>query len=583
MAGPSPAFLAALNAGLAPQPTLDIPADTITPQGAAYAPAPAVYNAPQSQAWQPPADPFGTSQAPTNASGVPNPPLDSKPVPLPPTGTYGKQGTYGPPNPAATPVGAPVDQPVQPAQGDLPPDVQFSPVASGGSPAREVSTRGPKQEALMERSFEHPMLANEQIRDRSQEQALREQQMYEHEANVALERQAAFERQAARRAQELQMLQADYQQTISDLSRFKVDNNRVWNNTSTLDKIGATLLAIIGGAAAGPGGNNIVLQSLMGTINEDVDNQKRAYEAGLDFAKGQQTAYGMAMQRFNSEDAAYHAAMAAGQEAVAMKIAGMKAQWKGTDSANQADAVAGDLLFKADQNAAAGLKYLQPTMGSTKYKMKIRGYELPDPVTGAEANRLTVEHAVKTGERADDELLKGGVQSRLQSQKAQAERATKGDEGAKYISQQLQTAGIPQARTLAERALTSLNKSPGGFVDSTGRKILGQGGSEFILSDDSNQREQDYHAFRNAAMKILFGNVTAAEESRADKQFGSGSSPESRKRSINAMLAAIEEQERNIIAGASQQSADTYSERRGGASTVVGRPMAPAGAKGGWK
>jgi hypothetical protein len=428
----------------------------------------------------------------------------------------------------------------------------------------------------MERSFEHPMLANEQIRERSQEQALREQQMYEHEANVALERQAAFERQAARRAQELQMLQADYQQTISDLSRFKVDNNRVWNNTSTLDKIGATLLAIIGGAAAGPGGNNIVLQSLMGTINEDVDNQKRAYEAGLDFAKGQQTAYGMA-------NAAYHAAMAAGQEAVAMKIAGMKAQWKGTESANQADAVAGDLLFKADQNAAAGLKYLQPTMGSTKYKMKIRGQEVPGLVSEDKAQGYTIEHAVKPAERADDELLKGGVQSKLQSQKAQAERATKGDEGAKYISQQLQAAGIPQARTLAERALTSLNKSPGGFVDSTGRKILGQGGSEFILSDDSNQREQDYHAFRNAAMKILFGNVTAAEEARADKQFGSGSSPESRKRSINAMLSAIEEQERNIIAGASQQSADTYSERRGGASTVVGRPMAPAGAKGGWK
>jgi hypothetical protein len=279
----------------------------------------------------------------------------------------------------------------------------------------------------MERSFEHPMLANEQIRDRSQEQALREQQMYEHEANVALERQAAFERQAARRAQELQMLQADYQQTISDLSRFKVDNNRVWNNTSTLDKIGATLLAIIGGAAAGPGGNNIVLQSLMGTINEDVDNQKRAYEAGLDFAKGQQTAYGMAMQRFNSEDAAYHAAMAAGQEAVAMKIAGMKAQWKGTDSANQADAVAGDLLFKADQNAAAGLKYLQPTMGSTKYKMSIRGQEVPGLVSEDKAQGYTIEHAVKPGEEADKALLKGGIDSRLQSQKAtlDAQKAAK--------------------------------------------------------------------------------------------------------------------------------------------------------------
>lgn len=589
MAGPTPAFLAALNAGLAPgpEPTLDIPADTISPHGAKFAPPPAVYSAPQSTAWVPPSDPFGTAQTPPppNASGVPNPPLDAKPVPLPPTGTYGMDNPRQPTSftrtdPTQEPSSTPADSAA--AAPPMNPDVQYAPVVTGGSPAREINTRGPQQEALLQEQYMPPIMATESVRERSVQQAAAEQAMHEEHAKQALDRQAAFERQAARRAQEMQILQADYQNTITELSRFKVDNNRVWNNTSTLDKIGALALVLLGGVGAGTSGN-IVLQSIMGNIQEDVDKQKEAYQRGLDLAKGQQSAFSMAMQRYNSEDAAYNAALAAGQEAVAAKISGMNAQWKGTDAQNHADALVGQLASSAIRTRAEGLKYLQPTGGSTKYKMFVRGQERPGYATEAGAQAVFDKYQADPAVKGDEQLLGGAIQANLQSQKSLVERATKGDEGAKYISQQLQAAGIPQARTLAERALTSLNKSPGGFIDSTGRKILGQGGSEFILSDDANQREQDYHAFRNAAMKILFGNVTAAEEARADKQFGSGSSPESRKRSIKAMLAAIEEQERNIIAGASQQSADTYSERRDNASTVVNRPMAPAGAKGGWK
>lgn len=427
MAGPSVDFLTALNNGLDLRRYAPAPAAPVMMDGSNSVSAPAPVPGPSLLPPAPPGPPPDAAPPPSpvdSALGMLDlrryAPAGPPPPPPPPAGSPGvappSKEMFGPPNPNAQPASMPQEQ--QPQQ-DISPDVQFSPVTSGGSPAREVSTRGPKQEALLDRSFEHPLIANEQIRDRNTEMAGREAEMYEQQAAQALERQAAFERQAQRRAQEMQMLQADYQQTIGELSRFKLDNNRVWNNTSTLDKIGATLLAIIGGVAAGPGGNNIVLQSINGTIQEDVDNQKRAYEQGLELAKGQQSAFGMAMHRYQSEDAAYHAALAAGQEAVAAKINGMKAHWKGAQSQNEADAVAGDLLFKADQNKAAGMKYLQPTMGSTKYKMTVRGQEIPGLVSEDKAQGYTIEHAVKPGEEADKALLGGAIQGRLQSQKAQ--------------------------------------------------------------------------------------------------------------------------------------------------------------------
>lgn len=428
MAGPTPAFLAALNAGLAPgpEPTLDLPVDTITPQGAKFAAPPAVYNAPQSSAWVPPSDPFGTAKAPPmNASGVPNPQLDANAVPLPPTGTYGVDNPRQPTSftrsdPTQDPGAAPADGTAAPPP--MNPDVQFAPVVTGGSPAREVNTRGPQQEALLQEQYMPPLMATENVRERSVQQAAAEQAMHEEHAKQALDRQAAFERQAARRAQEMQILQADYQNTITELSRFKIDNNRVWNNTSTLDKIGALALVLLGGVGAGPSGN-IVLQSIMGNIQEDVDKQKDAYQKGLDLAKGQQSAFGMAMQKYNSEDAAYNAALAAGQEAVAAKIAGMSAQWKGTDAQNHADALVGQLASSAIHTRAEGLKYLQPTGGSTKYKMFVRGQERPGLATEAGAQAVFDKYQADPAVKGDEQLLGGAIQANLQDRKAMADAA----------------------------------------------------------------------------------------------------------------------------------------------------------------
>jgi hypothetical protein len=315
----------------------------------------------------------------------------------------------------------------------MPPDVQYQPVTTGGAPAREVPIRGPRQNAYLDASYIHPLDAADRIEARSLAQADRESNMYDEHARVALDRQAAYERQAARRAHELERLQGDYLDTVGQLSRMKVDSNRLWNSQSTLDKIGATLLVMLGGVGAGAGGN-VVLQSLMGQIEDDVEKQKMAYERGLDLAKGQQSAYGMAMQRFDSEDAAYRAALAAGQEAAAAKVAGMNAQWKGTDAANYADQIRGQLLMSAERTRAEGLRYLQPSAGSTKYKVWVRGQERPGLATEHDAQAVFDKYGTEPAQRVDEKLVEGGISATLQQQKLAAEAAKASKENTVVLS-----------------------------------------------------------------------------------------------------------------------------------------------------
>jgi hypothetical protein len=310
----------------------------------------------------------------------------------------------------------------------MPPDVQFKPVGGGATPAREVPLRGPTQEAFLEASYLGPYEAADRIDERSQAQAQRAVDMYDAQAAQYIEQQHALERQQARRAQDFERLRADYDQTVQRLGEFQIDNNRLWANSSTMDKIGAGVLMFLGGAVGGD--NNKVEKAIDDRMREDVELQQAAYKRGLDVLNGQKTAYGLAMEQYNSEDAAYHAAMAAAQQATAAKIAGMEAQWRGTDAANQADMLRGSYLEKANRSRAEGYKFLQPGFGSPKYKMFIRGQEVPGLVSEDKAQTYTIEHGVKPAEQVDLKMVEGGIQSTIAQQKAQAEAAAKGKENA---------------------------------------------------------------------------------------------------------------------------------------------------------
>lgn len=321
--------------------------------------------------------------------------------------------------PAAVPTGVepPKPAPRAPPGPPMPSDVQFAPVNIPGRPAHEVPTRGPTQNHLIESSFEPPMEAAQQIGLHSQLQAEHESSMYERMAQQAEDQQAAMQQVAVRRQQEMQARQADYDQTVQQLGEAKLDNNRLWANTSTMDKVATMALIAIGGFAGAGGG---MLAALNKRLTDDVDAQKFDYEKGLNLAHAKQTAFGMAMQRFGSEDAAYNAAIAAGHQALAAKVGSMQAQWKGTDAANKATALVADQVERSRQAMAAGYAFLQPTAGSQGYQMSIRGQAIPGIVPVAKAQEYATTHGVKPAEAVDLAMVNGGITQTTEAMKLQA-------------------------------------------------------------------------------------------------------------------------------------------------------------------
>lgn len=393
MAGPSPAYLQALNAGLG--------------MGDPGALPPSVYQPPPPP--PPPVPPPMPSPPPVDMGEIDMPPAPPPPPPAPAA--------------AAQPVAAPPQAPPPPASG-FPdpgrPEVEFAPAGRvGAMPAREVATRGPKQENLLQASFLPGMEAADRIEQRSTVAAQNEAHQYELEAGHHLKQQAAMQQVAARRAQELQMLRADYDTTIQNLGKMKVDDNRLWANMSTPDKIGATILVMIGSAFKGA---DYGVKMLEDRIKADVEQQQFDYHKGLDVAKAQQTAYGLAIEQYGSEDAAYHAAMASAQMAAANKTAALAANWKGTNAANEADMLRGTLMANALKSQAEGYKFLQPTMGTAKYQMRVRGQDIPGLVDEKQAQTIALEHGVKPAEKVDQTLVEGGIQATLQERKLGAEK-----------------------------------------------------------------------------------------------------------------------------------------------------------------
>jgi hypothetical protein len=442
MNGPSFGYLNLLGQGLdapapAPHPTLDLPADTITPTGAAMAPTPAVYNAPTSQPWQPPADPLGAPPAPSAYNpGVAKNPLEGLDL-------VSMGAAAGPPMP--TPEEKAADQAAKTASPSLasagPDDVQYRQVGGGAvTPAHEAYGRGPLQHEALMASFEPEAEAATRGDFRNQIVSQIAQDEYEYQARQALAQQEAAQKVATQRAAELQHLEMDYADQAQKLGQMKLDSNRWWANKSTGDKVASLLLVAVGGfSALGNGGHNFALDGVMRDIDADVAAQKFDYDVGLDQAKAAQNAYGMALQRYGSEDAALALARAAGLNYAAAKANALKAQYGGADSANAADEIRAKLEAERDKTLAAGFKFIPSQVAAPKYKVSIRGQELPGTLGEKEAQAAVVEHGVKPAERVDEKVVEGGIQStladrkqqgeeRLQAQKLAAESQKKGAE-----------------------------------------------------------------------------------------------------------------------------------------------------------
>ncbi len=549
MNGVSPAYLASLGFGL----DGGVPNNTgfTVPGGAA--PNASGYPAlvpPPAPAPEPAAIPIGPPPAPAA-------PLAQAAPPPPPTA-------------AAEPQ-------VAPARPPPPPDFEYQPVAAPGTPAYEAHIRGPIQEGLIESSFEPSAEAANQIKLRSAMAAQREQDQYDIEAERVVKMQEARDVATARRDAEMRQLRMSYDSTIDDLSRKQLDPNRYWASQSTLEKIGHVALAFFGGLTGGTDG--VVSRAIQDKIDADIKTQMFDYQKGLDTAKQKQTAFAMAMDQYGNEDAAYNASVASANQAAAMRISALKANWKGVEAQNQADSLIGELLGRAQLARAEGYRFMPATGGGVRYRAAIRGQVLPGTFSEKDVQGLSTKYGAEPSIRADEEMLKGGISAATERVKAGAKAAEKQDEGAKHIAQQLQVAGVPQAREAAEQALAALNKAPGSFGERAARAAVPGAIEKEVFPEDVNAREEAYQNFWNLTAKATMGNVTAQEEVRANRAMG-GENHAARIRAVHRTLKILDAIEKNIKGGASVTAQEAHSEQEG--SAKAGKPTAPEGVSKGW-
>jgi hypothetical protein len=445
-----------------------------------------------------------------------------------------------------------------------------------------VDLRGPSLKAAQGHVNETSGETIGRVADRNAGAAAHEYGVYLGMERQAQSRQLAAEQAAAERDEELYQRQMDFDQSVKALSQASMDPDRFWSSRSTGQKVAGMVGVALGGFLQGArGGPNPALEMINTAIERDIKAQEFGYMAARDTASQKQTAFAMAMQKFNSVDAARSLARAAALDAVQAQLGQAKAVYAGTEAANRADMAMAQIEVDKMNQIAQGVRFIpQQTVGGARRFLDRRfGTVLTEAQMIARGDKIEDrEHDIgKIGVQGGVDLSKGVA---LERAKAEAERGKKASDEARAISSQIQQAGVPQARASAERALKALNISEGGKAEAIARWGLGETLSKAVMSQDANAREQAYNDFMSAAMKATYGNVTASEEVRSARSYGATGDPAARRRSIDAVLDTLESIEKNAKAGASPEAQEEFDRRRQAAQG--GPAAAPKDATNGW-
>jgi hypothetical protein len=450
-------------------------------------------------------------------------------------------------------------------------------------PAKETELRGPQLQAAQQNRNVAMEGAIQAVTERSQETAAGDYALALEQERQAGIRADAATATAAQRAEEMAARQADFDQSAKALSRMSVDPGRYFANPSTgrvLEGLMHMIAAGFGGfVAARNGGKNAGLDGLYRVMDNDIKAQEFAYNASRDAVNAKQTAFSMAMQKYNNVDAARAATRAAMLDTVAAQAAQQSALWKGTESANRGSMAIASLQDERMQQIAAGVLF-------TPVRQAAVGAQYRDPRTGMvytekEAHGL-VEKMDEREFKREEIGMKHASDLEVEGVKAEHKGALR-DHNSKetqFIAEKLQVAGIPQARSSAEQALAALKKSPGGKVEAFDRSVTPDWLANSVHSDDANAREMAFNKFKNQAMKVLFGNVTASEEGRAEKQYGFSGDPASRERAIKAMMADIDAMDKSIQGGVSVEAQQKFARQR--LDAEAGPALTPKGTTQGW-
>jgi hypothetical protein len=501
-------------------------------------------------------EPTASVQPPINLDQTTGAPL---PPPAPPA---------GPPN-----VNAPAGPPPPPEDTSAHGEFPLTMVGGGGvTPAHEVETRGPTllgQQGVANEAAHQAVSANtqntENVAQREYEQALAQ----ERQARL---REAAMQQSIAERDQEMSDRQADFDNSVKSLSQMAVDPNRFWATRSTGQKIASFVSMTLGGFLQGArGGSNPGMDAINVAIDRDVQAQMSAYQAARDTVNAKQTAFGLAMSKYQNADAARAMARAAALDTVQAQLGQNAALWKDTEAANRANSAIASLEDLKAQQIAQGIRFILPQAGGRLWRDRdgityneAQARELQKELRAHDQARSLVGLNAAADMKKDDRHA--ALQMAIEERKGQAERPAKANEEVAKIAQMLQTAGIPQAKQAATTAQMALAKSPGDYSERAARAVLPGVAQEALLDPDANAREQAWQDFANQAMKATMGNVVAAEELRANIALGN-KSQSARKRAIENTLKILNNEEDNAMASATPEVQARYRAQKAAATS----------------
>lgn len=483
-----------------------------------------------------------------------------------------------PPGPAGPP--APVAAAPQPAAPAAPRSFlqQVHGAGSYTAPAHETELRGPQLKAAETERNAAFAGAVKAVTERSEQTAAGDFAVALDAERKAGIREDVANYTAAERGQEMEQRTADFDQSVRAMGEAgTIDQSRFFSSASTGQKLAMMVSLFVGGLAEAKGARNTGAEAIRAIAANDVKAQEFAYNATKDQANAKQTAFSMAMQKFNNADAARAAARAASLDVITAQMGQQAALWKGTEAANRANMAIAQLQDERMNQIRAGVAF-------TPAKTVGVGASYVDPRTGLTYSEGEAKGLVKTMDANEFEREKIGLNTAGDVIKEQAKGAGKDDKElgveTRAISAQLQQAGVPQARAAAETALAALNKDPGGKLEAFDRSITPDALGHAAHSDAANAREQAYSKFSNAAVKAIMGNATEQERARMVEDLGRASDPESRRRAIKNVMTDLEAIEKNAHAGASPAAQEAFKKRRELAEGAP--PTAPKGSKAGW-
>lgn len=345
------------------------------------------------------------TMGPIGGASVATGPAEALAPPPPPRVPYAPG--HGPPPPSGPMFGPPSEP--KPAPQPAPMAMMMM---GGRTPAREVNVFGPTQWSALRNQNSADTQAAENIAQRTGDYAIgAEAQAYAQERE-AQARQGAAEEAAQVHADELEKRHADFDATVKQLSAIESDRKKSTaegNDASFFVNLFGGLVGLMGGPKA-----SFAVAPILGAINKRIDqnvqSQELAYKAGVDNAKGKQSSFAMAMEKFHSQDAARAAVRGASLDTVAAQLQRLRAKETNIHAQNELDkALANIEAQKADQ-IMKGVRYVQPTAGGARYVVNVGG----QPVV-MDAKQY-VEHVKSGGEMAlkvmaqDVELSKAGAQ-----------------------------------------------------------------------------------------------------------------------------------------------------------------------------